>query len=83
MSRLAEPMTGDGCRAERLTEAHRELLREACAEDPDLWQIYYVSYAPEQFDAMIHLDNTTALTPLDRSAGWDEGEPPQTWPSGM
>ncbi len=51
MSRLAEPMTGDGCRAEVLTEAHRDLLREACAEDPDLWQIYYISYAPEHFDA--------------------------------
>jgi RimJ/RimL family protein N-acetyltransferase len=51
MSRLAEPMSGDGCRAERLTEAHRDLLREACAEDTDLWQIYYISYAPEHFDA--------------------------------
>jgi len=48
---LDDPMTGEGCRAERLTEAHRELLREACAEDPEIWQIYYVSYAPGQFDA--------------------------------
>ena len=51
MNRLAEPMTGTGCRAERLTEAHRDLLRQACAEDPDIWEIYYTSYAPEQFDA--------------------------------
>jgi RimJ/RimL family protein N-acetyltransferase len=49
--RLAEPMAGEGCRAERLTEDHREQLRAACAEDPDIWQIYYVSYAPEDFDA--------------------------------
>ena len=48
---LAKPMTGERCRAERLTEAHRDLLREACAEDPDIWEIYYISYAPEQFDA--------------------------------
>jgi erythromycin esterase-like protein len=47
------------------------------------WSHYFEARLPEQFDAMIHLDNTTALTPLDRSAGWDEGEPPQTWPSGM
>src|SRR5919112_4132189 len=46
-----DAMRGDNGRAERLTEAHRDLLREACAEDPDIWQIYYVSYAPEQFDA--------------------------------
>jgi RimJ/RimL family protein N-acetyltransferase len=51
MTALAEPMTGNGCRAERLTKAHREQLREACAEDSDIWQIYYVSYAPEHFDA--------------------------------
>ena len=49
--KLDDPMIGDGCRAERLTEAHREQLRAACAEDPDIWAIYYVSYAPEHFDA--------------------------------
>jgi RimJ/RimL family protein N-acetyltransferase len=51
MNDLAEPMRGEGCRAEPLTEAHREALRAACSEDPDLWQIYYVSYATEHFDA--------------------------------
>ena len=47
---LAGVMTGDGCRADPLTEVHRNLLREACAEDPDLWSIYYISYAPEHFE---------------------------------
>jgi RimJ/RimL family protein N-acetyltransferase len=51
MRPLAEPMAGENCRAEALSEAHRDLLREACAEDPDIWEIYYVSYAPEHFDA--------------------------------
>jgi RimJ/RimL family protein N-acetyltransferase len=51
IERLAEPMTGDGCRAEPLTPAHREEMRAACAEDPDIWAIYYISYAPEDFDA--------------------------------
>ena len=50
IERLREPMTGEGCRAEPLTEQHREPLREACAEDPDIWEIYYISYAPEHFD---------------------------------
>ena len=54
---LARPMTGDSCRAERLTEMHREQVRQACAEDPDIWEIYYVSYAPavfdENFDALL------------------------------
>jgi RimJ/RimL family protein N-acetyltransferase len=51
LARLGGPMSGDGCRAERLTEAHREDMREACAEDPGIWSIYYISYAPEHFDA--------------------------------
>ena len=51
LKRLSEPMAGDRCRAERLTEAHREPLRTACAEDSDLWDIYYISYAPEHFDS--------------------------------
>ena len=49
--KLDDPMVGENCRAERLSETHRDLLREACAEDPDIWEIYYVSYAPEHFDA--------------------------------
>ena len=32
-----EPMTGDGCRAELFSEAHREPLKAACAEDRDIW----------------------------------------------
>jgi len=44
---------------------------------------YFHARLPEQFDAMIHLDHTEALTPLDRTAGWDEGEPPETWPTAL
>ena len=51
--------------------------------DTERWSHYFHARLPEQFDAMIHLDNTTALTPLDRTAGWDEGEPPETWPTGI
>ena len=44
--KLDDPMVGDGCRAERLVEAHRDLLRAACAEDPDIWEIYYSATRP-------------------------------------
>jgi erythromycin esterase-like protein len=37
----------------------------------------------DQFDAVIHLDRTSAVEPLERSARWDEGEPPETFPSGL
>ena len=38
---------------------------------------------PEQFDAVIHFDRTSAVEPLERTALWDEGEPPETFPSGL
>lgn len=36
-----------------------------------------------QFDAVIHLDRTTAVEPLERTARWDAGEPPETYPTGL
>ena len=38
---------------------------------------------PAQFDAVVHIDRTTAVEPLERTARWDEGEPPETYPSGL
>jgi RimJ/RimL family protein N-acetyltransferase len=51
--RLAEPMNGDGCRAELFSEPHRSPLRAACAEDRDIWHIYSINFGPEDFDATI------------------------------
>jgi RimJ/RimL family protein N-acetyltransferase len=52
---LAAPMTGDGCRAELFGEQWREQLKAACAEDPDIWPIYSISFDPEHFDQSIDL----------------------------
>ena len=38
---------------------------------------------PAQFDAMMHIDRTRALEPLERTATWGHGEPPETYPTGM
>ena len=46
-------MTGDGCRAERFEERHREALKAACAEDPDIWAIYANNFGADGFDASI------------------------------
>ena len=43
---------------------------------------YFDARLAEQFDAVIHLDRTRALEPLERTAHWDRGEPPETFPSG-
>jgi erythromycin esterase-like protein len=44
---------------------------------------YFEARIPEQFDAVLHFDVTQAVEPLDRNPGWDAGEPPETYPSGL
>jgi erythromycin esterase-like protein len=44
---------------------------------------YFRALLPEQFDAVIHIDETRALEPLERTAEWREAEPPETYPSGI
>ena len=44
---------------------------------------YFHTHLAEQFDALIHIDETTALEPLDKGAVWNTGEAPETFPSGI
>jgi erythromycin esterase-like protein len=44
---------------------------------------YFAATLPGQFDAVIHVDVTTAVEPLEREARWETGEPPETFPFGM
>ena len=53
IERLSGPMAGDGCRAEPYSEAYREVLRTACAEDRDIWAIYANDFGPDGFDESI------------------------------
>jgi erythromycin esterase-like protein len=44
---------------------------------------YFEVRLPDQFDAVIHLDETRALEPLEREQLWETGEPPETYPFGV
>jgi erythromycin esterase-like protein/predicted phosphoribosyltransferase len=44
---------------------------------------YFHTRLAEQFDAVIHIDETTALEPLERTSEWDAGELPETYPTGI
>ena len=44
---------------------------------------YFDARLPDQFDAVIHWDETRALEPLERQEIWEAGEPPETFPTGM
>ena len=69
-----------------------ELLREPLLEraigviyrpETERWSHYFEARLSKQFDAVLHFDETRALEPLEISAGWETGEPPETFPSGM
>jgi erythromycin esterase-like protein len=44
---------------------------------------YFHARLPEQFDAMFHVDRTRAIEPLERTAEWERGEAPETFPFGV
>lgn len=44
---------------------------------------YFEARLSQQFDAVIHFDETHALEPLERYATWESGEPPETFPTGV
>ena len=44
---------------------------------------YFYARLPDQFDAVIHFDETRGVEPLDLTAHWDAGEPPETFPSAL
>jgi erythromycin esterase-like protein len=44
---------------------------------------YFMAQLPCQFDAVVHIDHTRAVEPLDPTSGWHSGEPPETYPEGL
>jgi erythromycin esterase-like protein len=44
---------------------------------------YFQARIADQFDAVIHLDETRAVEPLERTSQWEAGEPPETFPFGV
>ena len=44
---------------------------------------YLMTRLPQQFDALLHIDHSHALEPLDQGPAWVSGEVPETYPSGI
>jgi hypothetical protein len=41
---------------------------------------YFRARLPDQFDAVLHFDETHAVEPLERTGEWEAGEVPETFP---
>ena len=73
---------------ERVADFLREpLLQRAIGviyrPDTERLSHYFQSRLPDQFDWLLHVDETTAVTPLEPGRQWSSREPPEYYPSGL
>ena len=68
-------------------ELPTELLERAIGviylPETERWSHYFFARLAEQFDWVIHFDETRAVEPLERTADWEQGELPETYPSAL
>ncbi len=76
---LAAPAVHDAMIVPRLERAIGVIYRPESERSSH----YFHAVLGEQFDAVIHLDHTEAVEPLERTSLWDAGEPPETYPTGL
>ena len=76
---LAQPTVHDAMALPRLERAIGVIYRPGTERASH----YFHARLGDQFDAVIHLDHTRAVEPLERTSLWDEGEPPETYPTGL
>jgi erythromycin esterase-like protein len=73
------PRTAEMLRSARLQRAIGVIYRPGTERQSH----YFQARVADQFDAVIHIDETRALQPLEPTARWDEGEPAETYPYGV
>jgi len=76
---LADPTVHDAMVVPRLERAIGVIYRP----ETERGSHYFHARLGDQFDAVIHLDHTCAVEPLERTSLWDSGEPPETYPTGL
>ncbi len=76
---LAAGDSGRALREPRLERAIGVIYRPE-TERQSHW---FAARAAQQFDALVHIDSTRAVEPLERSSTWELGEPPETYPSAL
>jgi erythromycin esterase-like protein len=76
---LSDPAVRDAMVIPRLERAIGVIYRP----ETERGSHYFQARLGVQFDAVIHLDHTTAVEPLERTSLWDAGEPPETYPTGL
>ena len=84
-SDLLLPLHGDNAAIESLTEPRlQRAIGVIYKPQTERFSHYFHAILPRQFDAVLHLDRTSAVQPLDPDPGHEEpDETPETWPFGV
>ena len=72
----AASASADALRSARLERAIGVIYRP----ETERQSHYFRARLADQFDAVIYIDETRAVEPLERTARWQEGEAPETYP---
>jgi erythromycin esterase-like protein/predicted phosphoribosyltransferase len=82
--RFLLPMRDDRTLAEALASPRLErAIGVVYKPETERGSHYFHARLAQQFDYVLHFDETTAVEPLERTAGWTAGEPAETFPSGL
>ncbi len=74
-----DPALRAACRGPRLERAIGVIYRP----ETERASHYFLADLSTQFDAVIHVDHTRAVDPLERTALWQSGEVAETFPTGI
>jgi erythromycin esterase-like protein len=66
-----------------LEQGFNAVAVEADWPDTERASHYFGASLSQQFDAVLHFDETRAVEPLERTVAWETGEVPETYPSGI
>jgi erythromycin esterase-like protein len=84
MARFLLTLREGGSAAAGLREPHLErAIGVIYLPETERISHYFHARLANQFDAVLHFDETRAVEPLERTARWDTGEVPETFPSGI
>jgi erythromycin esterase-like protein len=84
LERFLLTLRGDGPHIEALrTPRLQRAIGVIYRPETERLSHYFHARLPDQFDAVIHIDETRAVEPLERSAQWEAGEAPETYPTGL
>jgi erythromycin esterase-like protein len=76
-----------GTHGELARELRSPLLERAIGviyrPQTERWSHYFQAHLSDQFDAVLHFDETRAVEPLERTSEWERGELPETYPFGF